>query len=297
MSSAVADAWATLFTRAHQENFAVLSLLLPRPLRPAFACIYAFCRVADDAADEHRGSAADREAACRRLDELESLVADAAGSKPTPDPELPWLGYAVANAIARDHRSSDGFRQLLQAFRMDQQTVRYQTLQDVRAYCRLSAEPVGRMVLRLGFTHEPADLYPASDSICTALQLINHWQDVRRDLLERDRIYLPEEELRRHGFGHAELTEALRSGQEADLLPAYRAALEPLVEDAAVRLEAGRQLPRSLPRSLRRPVRLFIAGGEAVVTQVRRQGYDTLTRRAALRRRARAGALLKGLMP
>ena len=284
-------AWAVCFTRSHRENFAVLSWFLPRDLRPGFAAVYAFCRTADDLADGHDGSAEGRAAALdalgRTRDDLDATLA----GRPPGEP----LWRALAAAVDRYGLPAEPFHRLLDAFEQDQRVTRYATLEQVLGYCRGSADPVGRLVLALSGADRP-DRRAASDATCTALQLINHWQDVRRDLLERDRIYLPEAVAQRHGFDHAELADVVRGGREAGLVERYAGAVRELCDDAATRFEAGRHLADEVGSGLRRPLRLFTAGGEAVLQTIRAQKHDTLTRRARVpawrRTMVLAGAML-----
>ncbi len=169
------------------------------------------------------------------------------------------------------------FDDLIRAFEQDQTVTRYDAFEGahgVANYCTKSADPVGRIVLYMfGYRDEQRQLL--SDKICTALQLINFWQDVRRDMLERDRIYLPAEDMRRFGVGE----EQLRTGQ---VTPAYRELIKFEVERTERLFTEGEALLPLLQPAHRKQITLFAKGGRAICAAVRRQGFDTLTRRPRL---------------
>ena len=185
-----ARAYCRRITLGHYENFSVASLLLPRRLLRHFHAVYAYCRWADDLADEAGGGE-------RALDLLawwrDQLLACYDGR-----PTHPVL-IALQPTIRRFQIPPDPFLDLLHAFEQDQRVKRYQTFEQLLDYCCCSANPVGRLVLYLGevFDEKRAAL---SDSICTALQLANFWQDVSRDF-DIGRVYLPQEDRRRFGYG------------------------------------------------------------------------------------------------
>jgi squalene synthase HpnC len=325
---------------SHYENFSVLTRLVPESLREDFAAVYAFCRWADDLADETGADEAARARSTRLLgwwrEELRGCFAFATrpfnlhpeelctGETPVPPkattpsgldarcPYQPTHPVFIALAeTARKHRAhgltSQPFDDLIRAFEQDQVVRRYQTWEQVVDYCTRSADPVGRIVLMLGgyapptLKPENAERYRLSDLTCTALQLINFWQDVQRDLLERDRVYLPEAET---GVSAEVLREWLRRGsKEGGYDPAARVAfirmLKPLVERTAVMFEESRSLSAMLDPSagsagsgsIGPVVGLFHAGGEAILKAVRAGGYTTLWRRPRLGKVTK-GALL-----
>ncbi|MGH9347158.1 MAG: squalene/phytoene synthase family protein, partial [Vicinamibacterales bacterium] len=194
-AAALASAYAACErdARTHYENFPVASLLLPRAMRPHVAAVYAFARAADDFADEGDRSAAERHALLdgwlRRLHEA------ASSGEPGPPPRRGEPANAVEIFVAlgasiRAHALPVSlFEDLVSAFRQDIQTTRYASWSDLLDYCRRSANPVGRLVLRIAGCRDGA-LDAASDALCTALQLTNFWQDLRLDA-ERGRIYMP----------------------------------------------------------------------------------------------------------
>ena len=174
---------ATALTLSHRENFSVLTRLVPTDVRPDFAAVYAFCRTADDLGDEM----GDPEVAARLLgwwrEEIERAWAGDPGH---------WVFVALQPTIERFQLDPRPFLDLVSAFEQDQLVTRYETWDQLIDYCTRSADPVGRLVLRL--LEQPFDdeIARRSDAICTALQLTNHWQDLKRDLLERDRCTCPE---------------------------------------------------------------------------------------------------------
>jgi len=261
-----AYAHCLLVARRHSENFPVASLLLPRRLRGPVAAIYAFARGADDFADEP-GHAGERLAL---LDECgRRLELAAAGKAEGP------IFVALADAMNRFGLPAEPFRDLLSAFRQDAVKSRYEDWKEVLDYCRRSAEPVGRLILLL-FGHREEPLLPLSDSICTALQLTNFWQDLAVDA-RRGRIYLPRADRERR-----EVTEeALMSG-EAPRLPGFRPLMEEMAARTAALFERGRGLPDRVGGRLGFELRLTWLGGRRILEETRRVGFDVYRRRPAL---------------
>jgi squalene synthase HpnC len=276
---------AEKFTRAlvqsHYENFSVISHLLPKHLRQDFCNVYAFCRVADDLGDE----VGDRELALRYLSDFRrQLEAGYQGQAKTA------VFVALRQTVQRHNIPLKPFDDLIRAFEQDQVKSRYNTFAEVVDYCTRSADPVGRIVLYMcGCRDEPRQLL--SDKTCTALQLVNFWQDVRRDMLERDRIYLPAEDLRRFGISE----EQLRAGRVND---AFRNLIRFEVERTEGLFAEGRQLLPLLDSAFRKQIALFGKGGMAICQAIRRQNFDTLTARPRLSKwqktRLMLGTLLGG---
>jgi len=255
--------------RTHYENFTVAHWLLPRELRQHFANVYAYCRWADDLADE-TASAGEAE---RLLDWwADQLRRCYLGETWHP------VFVALAETIREFDLPIDPLADLLVAFRQDQRKTRYETFAELLDYCRYSANPVGRIVLRLGRCHA-ADRVQLSDQICTGLQLANFWQDVARDY-RRGRIYLPAESLRRHGYTE----EDFATGHCND---AFRRMMAEQVERAEQYLRGGAPLVGMMPRHLRLQVALFARGGLATLAAIRRQEYDVWTHRPALSKMAK----------
>jgi phytoene synthase len=262
----------------HYENFTVGSWLLPRPLRQDLAAVYAFARGGDDLADE--GPEAGRLEALARWEErlLACTREPAAADHP--------VFLALGHTIARHALPLAPLRDLLRAFRRDAagETRTFATWDDVLAYCRCSANPVGRIVLAL-FGHRESEHQARSDDICTALQLTNFWQDVAGDLA-RGRIYVPEEDLARFPGSRAAL---LARRPDAP----FRALLAFEVERTRALFARGLPLAGMVEGRLAREIRLFAAGGLAILSRIEAAGFDVLTRRPTLSRARLAGLVLR----
>ena len=245
--------------RSHYENFVVASALLPREFRQPFYNIYAFCRTADDVADE---SATPRDARVG-LSELQSGI-DALFADRTPQ-----TGFfpALADTVQRFDLSKQHFDDLLSAFRQDQQQVRYATTQELIDYCDRSANPVGRLLLELADSLDETTV-KLSDEICTGLQLVNFWQDVARDF-RKGRVYLPEDRCKEFGF---DLDRLDQTATPAEL----RALLEALCLETESRFRTGLQLPDLVPRWLATDIKLFAHGGMETLRAIRQINYDVL---------------------
>ncbi len=253
---------------AHYENFPVASLLVPRHLRKAVVAIYRFARAADDIADEGDATPEERLAG---LDAFErALDAIAAGDIPDmpPFPEL-------AAAVARHRLPLAPLRELLSAFRQDVTTHRYESAALLFDYCRRSANPVGRLMLHLYGAATPEN-EQASDAICTALQLINFWQDVAGDW-QRGRVYLPLEDCRRFGVDPAQIAQG-----RCD--PAWRALMAFETGRARALLESGRPLTHALPWRLALEIAGVLAGGHRILDGIDAAGGDVFAHRPRLSR-------------
>ena len=265
----------------HYENFPVASLMVPGPLRPAVAAIYRFARNADDFADEGTHSPEARLAALNAYER--ALDAIQAGNPPA-DPPFPQL----AVAIARHRLPVALFRDLLSAFRQDVVSTRYSTFDLVLDYCRRSANPIGRLMLRLYAADSPAN-ERASDAICTALQLINFWQDVGADW-QKGRVYLPAEDLARFGVTEAHIADARCDD-------AWRALMAFQSSRAREMLESGRPLTHALPWRLRLEISGVLAGGHRILDGIDAAGGDVFRRRPRLSRTDWALVALDALFP
>lgn len=247
---------------AGSENFPVGSFLLPKPLRPHVGCFYRFARAADDIADNPDLSSQ------QKLDRLEAF--DRALVNGSDDPAFirpdrlrdSLAASGVTNAHARD---------LLRAFMQDSVKTRYDSWDDLMAYCRLSASPVGRYLLDL-HGEDPTD-YAVSDPLCDALQVINHLQDCQEDYREMDRVYLPQDWLEEAGTG----VDALDASRAS---PALRSVLDRCLggcEDLMIR---ARTMPAKLrSRHLGAESAVIVALAEALMVQLRRR--DPLAGRVA----------------
>jgi squalene synthase HpnC len=278
-----AEAYVRRLALGHYENFSVLSWFVPRSLRGDFAAVYAFCRWADDLGDELGDAAGDRARGERLLgwwrEELEACFSGRA--------EHPV--YVALGATVRRHRLPiEPFADLIDAFVQDQRVDRYATWAEVLDYCRRSADPVGRIVLRL-WGHRDAELDRLSDRTCTALQLVNFWQDVRRDVLERDRVYLPRDVAERHGLDVDAMAGDLRAGRSVDRhVESARATVRACCERTGPMFVEGRALIGRVAAEHRPTLSLFTMGGESVLGAIEAIGHDTLHRRPAVGKATKA---------
>lgn len=275
----VEDAYASCArdARRHYENFPVASLLLPRRARRHVAAVYAFARAADDFADEGEWTAQERK---RLLDGwMERLRQAASSTEPGPPqrPGEPPNAVAIFLAVGATIRGCslpvDLFEDLLSAFRQDVDVTRYNTWAELLDYCRRSANPIGRLVLRISGRGD-AQLDAWSDDICTALQLTNFWQDLKTDY-ERGRVYLPHEEQRLHGVRE----EDLAAGR---ITPAWQEALSAATLRTRRLFEAGRPLCDAMRGRLRYELRATWLGGTRVLDRLARDHFDVANRRPAL---------------
>lgn len=273
MSTGEARARAAGIARDHDENFPVAFMLAPRDVRDDMRAVYAYCRVTDDIGDAGVATHAER------LDALDAweqgLHSALAGSG--DDPVL----VAVADVIRRRALPVDLFTRLVEANRIDQRVDRWETHEDLLWYCTHSATPVGRMVLGvLGI--DDARRTALSDATCEGLQLVNFWQDIRRDLEERERVYLPREDMGLFGVSIDDLRAPVAS-------PALRELVRMEVGRARARLVEGAPLRGMVPRRVRHDIAMFTAGGLWVCDSIADQGFDTVARRPAPGARGRAG--------
>ncbi|MEM1108776.1 MAG: squalene/phytoene synthase family protein [Planctomycetota bacterium] len=302
-------------TRANRENFSVASQLLPKELRGDFHAVYAFCRWADDLGDAP-GIAEDPDRALSLLGWWRQELADCYAGRPRHP-----VFVALASTIEQHDLPQQLFADLIDAFVQDQTVKRYENWDQLLDYCTRSANPVGRLVLRLyGERSDTSD--ELADATCTALQLTNFWQDVRRDVLERDRVYIPAEVAGEYGLEietmvrmthlddavrcqacgsaalkntglRAELSGGPGGGGLGELMPAYRATLHALVKQTWPLFDEGRDLWPRVERRFRGDLKLFTLGGEAVLRKIERRRYDTWTERPRIGKLTKAGLVLR----
>src|SRR5437773_2428963 len=271
--------------RRHYENFPVASRLVPRAKRDALAAIYAFARGADDFADEPNVAARLAHLA-EWGSKLRTCVAGepAAAGEPgaafppvaaNPPDEAGPVFLALGDTIRRFALSEEHFKNLLRAFESDVRQSRHPNFDSLVAYSSCSANPVGRLVLEL-FGHHDTRLFKLSDSICTALQLTNFWQDVRVDLA-RDRVYLPMEDLARFDVS----LDDLRTGQ---LDGRFRSLMAFEVARTRNFFDLGRGLPEEVVPELRRQLRLTWLGGWTILERMEAANFDVFNHRPQLTR-------------
>jgi squalene synthase HpnC len=274
---AEAEQYTRWLATSHYENFHVVSFLLPKRLHQDFYNVYSFCRWADDLGDE----IGDKQESLRLLvwwrTELEAMYQ---GKVRHP------VFVALEGTAARHKLPQHLFADLITAFEQDQTVTRYQTWEDLFGYCRNSANPVGKLVLRLcGYSDDERDRL--SDATCSALQLANFWQDVTVDL-KKDRVYLPVEVLAKHGYSVEQL-------QRLEFNPQFRAAMREAVEVARELFVKGLALPKTVDRRLAFDLELFSRGGLRVLQKIEQLDYNVLSERPSVSKFERVQLLISSL--
>ncbi len=265
--------------REHYENFPVASLILPRKLRLAVAVIYAFARTADDLADEGPGDAQTR---LEKLDAYRAKLERMAANQEQDDP----IFVALADTVRQHRLPLQLLFDLLSAFRQDVSKKRYANFDELRDYCRRSADPVGRLLLHLNGSADDINLH-LSDQICSSLQLINFLQDLDQDYRENDRIYIPLDEMTRFGIDETWFRER-RSDH------AMRALMALQIERARRMMLEGASLGERLDGRFGFEIRLIIQGGLRILEKLEQQ-HDDLFSRPRLRRGELILMLLRSL--
>jgi len=254
--------YCATITKSHYENFPVASRILPAHMRPAVQAIYAYSRLADDFADEsiYHG---------RRMvmmNQWEEFLKD------SRTPTHPVF-IALHDTISRYLLPTSLFKNLLSAFKMDVTKKRYTTFDEVLNYCKLSADPIGRLLLHL-FGNIKRELFELSDHICTALQLTNHWQDVAIDL-KKDRIYLPQEEMEKFGVSDQQLF-AHTYNENFKRLMMFQ------IERTYEHFLKGKDLGLKLPGKLGIEIRMTWLTGVTILKKIKANDYDVFRNRPTL---------------
>lgn len=272
-----ARAYCRRLAESHYENFHVASWFLPKRLRPHFHSIYAYCRISDDLGDE----VGNREQSLALLNLWgEELDACYRGEARHP------VFVALAETIRACDIPKEPFADLLVAFRQDQTITRFRSMDDVLAYCRYSANPVGRLVL-YACGYRDGERFALSDQTCSALQLANFWQDVREDYA-RGRIYFPLADMERFGVDET----AIAGG---NFTPQFRELMCHEVDYARRMFAQGLPLIRMVDRELALDLKLFSSGGLAILKAIEQQGYDVLRARPVVSKRRKAALLLRAV--
>lgn len=267
VSLSQAEAYCRRLARTHYENFPVLSWMLPGALRQPVANVYAWCRWADDLADE----VADSRASSELLQWWREQLADCyAGTARHP------VLVALRPTIEEFELSPVPFEDLISAFEQDQRVRSYESFAQLQDYCRRSANPVGRLVLQLCDRNEP-ELCDWSDSICTGLQLANFWQDVARDA-DAGRTYLPRQECAQFGYSPEDLAKRVTNRAFVELMRFQ-------VELARSHLTAGLPLVEHMPGRMQIVVESFARGGLMVLDKIEAIGYRVWDSRPVLGKR------------
>ena len=261
LHNAYADCLA--LARSHYENFPVASRLLPKHLRQPIAVIYAFARRADDFADEGNLSDDQRISALtdfgNKLEQIEQ-------GQVVDDPTF----LALADVIKQHQLPISLFHDLLTAFKMDVTKARYANFGEVMQYCRYSANPVGRLLLHLNKATSPENL-GASDAICSALQLTNFLQDISQDLVESDRIYIPQDEMQQFGVTEDDIRNNITN-------PASRKLIEFQIRRTVKLMQAGAPLGKVLKGRMGLELRMTIMGGSRILYKLNQQHDDVFSR-------------------
>jgi squalene synthase HpnC len=252
--------------RSHYENFSVATWFLPKKLRQDFLNVYAYCRISDDLGDE----VGDATASIALLNEWQSQL-DACYHGNPRHPVFVALAETVKKFAIPKHEFSD----LLIAFRQDQTVTRFETFDDVLAYCRYSANPVGHLVLYL-CGYRDTDRQQLSDYTCTALQLANFWQDVTVDYA-KGRIYLPLEDLHRYAVTEEDIAQKRNT-------PAFCETMKFEVERAREWFQLGLPLMKKVDAQLAIDLELFTRGGQEILQAIERQRFAVLGRRPVISR-------------
>lgn len=266
---AAAYAYCDRLARTHYENFPVASRLLPARMRPHVSAVYAFARIADDFADEGDRPSADRLTDLRHWGErLDRAVNGETAGEPHAE-----VFTALMHTIAVCRLPPALFHDLLSAFAQDVTVKRYATWEDVLDYCRRSANPVGRLVLRIAGYERP-DLDAASDAVCTALQLTNFWQDLRIDW-GRGRLYVPAAVVHAHGADEKDL-------DAGRLTTAWKATLSDVTDRTRALFDAGIPVADGVRGRLRVELRATWLGGTRILDKLEDADFDMFTHRPTL---------------
>ena len=264
-------------TESHYENFTVASWFLPARLRPHFNSIYAYCRISDDLGDE----VGDTQQSLALLDYWAQQLNDCyAGITRHP------VFVALSETIRTCDIPKEPFADLLVAFKQDQVVTRYETRDELIGYCGNSANPVGRLVL-YACGYRDSERFALSDHTCTALQLANFWQDVSVDW-KKDRVYIPQEDLRRFG-----LTDTVMTGSVAD--DHFRALIKDEVQWTRALFAAGMPLISMVDQDLALDLDLFSRGGLEILSAIEKQKYDVLTSRPSLSKGRKMALMCRAL--
>lgn len=254
----------------HYENFPVASVILPRRLREPIAAIYHFARGADDIADEGDATSEQRLAGLAAY--LAQLRLVAQQQEPAPEPEAMMFRKLGAVIHARQLPVAL-FEDLLDAFSQDVVKKRYADFPDVLDYCRRSANPVGRLLLHLYGAADELNLR-RSDAICSALQLINFWQDVAVDW-QKDRVYLPQDSLVRFGVAETQIA-------HSQLTPQFQELMRFEVARARAMILEGSPLAKTLPGRMGLELRMVVQGGLRILEKIEAVSCDVFRHRPVL---------------
>jgi len=276
-------AFCERLARSHYENFPVGSILVKKELRKHFYSIYAFARIADDFADEGYSEGYTEAERLAWLDEWGRKLRGAYEGRATHPVFL-----ALAHTAGLFELPITLFDDLLSAFRQDVTVRRYNSYDDLLDYCRRSANPIGRLILLLS-GYRDAEMHSRSDHICTALQLANHWQDVKIDL-QKDRVYLPIEDMLTFGITADSLERDCTSDR-------FRSLMAMEVGRARALFDSGKSLCLDAAGRLGVELRAVWLGGTTILSRIEKAGYDVFNKRPAITAGDKLRILIKALRP
>lgn len=261
-------AYCERLARSHYENFPVGSVLVPKRLRRHFYSIYAFARIADDFADEAYGESYTQHERLELIDQWRLMLSESIAGRPKHP-----VFVALAQTQAQFDLPVGLFDDLLSAFSQDVTVRRYESVDQLLDYCRRSANPIGRLILLL-FGSRDEQFFRWSDDICTALQLANHWQDVAVDL-DKDRIYLPDEDLSHFGLAVGDLIQ--RNSSER-----FRQLIQFEVTRTREMFERGKPLCTAVGGRLGLELRAVWLGGVRILERIEQNSYDVFSQRPVI---------------
>jgi squalene synthase HpnC len=267
------------FAKNHYENFPVVSFLIPKKIRKDVAIIYWFARTADDIADEGNNLPEEK---LKKLDKFENRFTELInGNYANP------LELALYTTIESRNLTAQHFYNLLKAFRQDITKSRFKNFAELLAYCKNSANPVGRLILELNNIRDK-DAFEYSDKICTALQLTNFWQDTAIDY-ERGRIYFPQDQMEK--FNVVEMMFELKENNLK-----LKELLKYNVDETRRLFKEGRKLFGYLKGRLKFEIKWTVLGGEGILTKIEANNYNVLQQRPVLKKRDFLILLLKSFI-
>ena len=261
-----AQAYCSKIANAHYENFIIVNKFTPKDIKQHIENIYAFCRYGDDLGDE---APFDAEGRLKLLQAWEDDLEEAAREEWNGNPRHPIL-KAIQITSRKYNIPHLPYWKLIQAFKMDQKKNRYSTWEELKEYCSYSADPVGHLFLYV-YGHDEEELRLISDNTCTALQLANHWQDVARDWAE-NRSYIPQETMDKYGLTWEQYGECVATDSWVNVLREEVIRAQEL-------FDAGKILWQRVNPHLAVDLMMFTKGGEAILKSIRKQRYDTWTKR------------------
>lgn len=280
--------WCRHYASAHYENFAVVSLFLPAEFRAAYRTLYAFARGADRRADDLFPEAQSEQRGKMRLVELALWRTELDRAFDGDEPPTHPAFVALKSITQKYGLEKQGFERMIESFERDQSTERFQRWEDVLEYTKGSANPVGRWLLKL-HGEESEEKLKLSDDVCTGLQLVNFMQDIRSDLLERQRVYLPLNELAEQGVDEEMLAETPTPEPVRGLLRFQHRRASALLD------KSERLIDRISDPRLRKQIRLFSGGGKLALESIERSSYDVNSEHRRVSGRAKFSLLMQTL--